>query len=79
MCGDLDISVTVHQSTSIPNGLMELAGQHSADLVVVGSPSSGLLGRVALRRVTERLVHTSEVPVAIAPRGYPLSPFPSHG
>src|SRR5436190_41383 len=46
--GNLDISVTVHQSTSIPNGLMELASQHSADLVVVGSSSSGLLGSVAL-------------------------------
>jgi nucleotide-binding universal stress UspA family protein len=74
--GDLDIAVTVHQSTSIPNGLMELVAQHSADLVVVGSSSSGLLGRVALGSVTERLVHTSEVPVAIAPRGYPLSPVP---
>jgi nucleotide-binding universal stress UspA family protein len=74
--GDVDISVTVHQSTSIPNGLMELAGQHSADLVVVGSSSSGLLGRVALGSVTERLVHTSQVPVAIAPRGYPPSPVP---
>jgi nucleotide-binding universal stress UspA family protein len=74
--GDLDIAVTVHQSTSIPNGLMELVAQHSAELVVVGSSSSGLLGRVALGSVTERLVHTSEVPVAIAPRGHPLSPVP---
>jgi nucleotide-binding universal stress UspA family protein len=76
VCGDLDIAVTVHQSTSIPHGLMELVAQHSAELVVVGSSSSGLLGRVALGSVTERLVHTSEVPVAIAPRGYPLSPVP---
>ena len=65
--GDLDISMTVHHSTSIPNGLMELANQHSADLVVVGSSSSGLLGRVALGSVTDRLVHTSKVSVAIAP------------
>ena len=74
--GDLDISVTVHHSTSIPSGLMELVAQHSADVVVVGSSSSGLLGRIALGSVTERLVHTSEVPVAIAPRGYPSSPVP---
>jgi nucleotide-binding universal stress UspA family protein len=72
--GDLDISVTAHQSTSIPRGLIELVDQHSADLVVVGSSSSGLLGRVALGSVTERLVHTAEVPVAIAPRGYPFNP-----
>ena len=55
---------------------MELVAQHGADLVVVGSSSSGLLGRIALGSVTERLVHTSKVPVAIAPRGYPSSPVP---
>jgi nucleotide-binding universal stress UspA family protein len=74
--GDLDISVMVHHSTSIPNGLMELVDQHSADVVVVGSSSSGLLGRVTLGSVTERLVYTSKVPVALAPRGYPSSPVP---
>jgi nucleotide-binding universal stress UspA family protein len=74
--GDLDITVTVHHSTSIPNGLMELAGQHGADVVVVGSSSSGLLGRITLGTVTERLVHTSQVPVALAPRGYPSTPVP---
>lgn len=73
---DLDISVVVQYAPSVPRGLMELADQHTADLVVVGSSSSGLLGRVALGSVTDRLVHTAAVPVAIAPRGYPLSPVP---
>jgi nucleotide-binding universal stress UspA family protein len=70
------VSVIVHESSSIPMGLMELVDQHGADLVVVGSSSSGLLGRVALGSVTESLVHTAAVPVAIAPRGYPSSPVP---
>ena len=74
--GDLDISTTVHHSSSISQGLMELVGQHGADVVVVGSSSSGLLGRIALGSVTARLVHTSKVPVALAPRGYPPSPVP---
>ena len=74
--GDLDMTVLVHQSTSIPTGLTDLASEHNAELVVVGSSSSGLLGRVALGSVTERLVHTAAVPVAIAPRGYPMSPGP---
>jgi nucleotide-binding universal stress UspA family protein len=74
--GDLDIPTGVHQSTSIPTGLIELIEAHGASLVVVGSSSSGLLGRVALGSVTERLVHTASVPVAIAPRGYPLGPEP---
>ena len=73
---DLDISVVVHQSTSIPTGLTDLAAAQQADLVVVGSSSSGLLGRVALGSVTDRLVHTAAVPVAIAPRGYPMSVGP---
>lgn len=76
LSGDLDLTVMVHHSTSIPNGLMELAHQHGADVVVVGSSSSGLLGRVTLGSVTDRLVHTSKVPVAIAPRGYPSSSTP---
>ncbi len=66
----LDIPVVVHQSTSIPTGLMELVDANEASLAVVGSSSSGLLGRVGLGSVTERLVHTASVPVAIAPRGY---------
>jgi nucleotide-binding universal stress UspA family protein len=74
--GDLDIPTVVHQSTSIPTGLTELVEAHDARLVVVGSSSSGLLGRVTLGSVTERLVHTAAVPVAIAPRGYPLGPEP---
>lgn len=74
--GDLDIPTVVHQSTSIPTGLIELVAAHDARLVVVGSSSSGLLGRVSLGSVTERLVHTAAVPVAIAPRGYPLGPEP---
>jgi nucleotide-binding universal stress UspA family protein len=73
---DIDIPTVVHQSSSIPTGLIDLVAEHNASLVVVGSSSSGLLGRVALGSVTERLVHTAAVPVAIAPRGYPLGPEP---
>ena len=74
--GDIDVSIVVHKATSVPEGLTELATHHRADAVVVGSSSSGLLGRVALGSVTDRLVHTAAVPVAIAPRSYPLSREP---
>jgi nucleotide-binding universal stress UspA family protein len=56
--------------------LIELAAVHEPTLVVVGSSSSALLGRVALGSVTDRLVHTAAVPVAIAPRGYATAPDP---
>lgn len=68
---DVQTSTVIHQSSSVPTGLLELAVANQANLVVVGSSSSGLLGRVALGSVTERLVHTAALPVAIAPRGYP--------
>lgn len=68
---DLDVWPLVHQAPSVPVGLTELAAEMSADIVVVGSSSSGLFGRIALGSVTDRLVHTAAVPVAIAPRGYP--------
>ncbi len=71
---DLDVWQIVHQARSIPEGLTELAAEMDADVVVVGSSSSGLLGRIALGSVTDRLVHTAAVPVAIAPRGYPGHP-----
>lgn len=72
--GDLDVQQVVHRASSVPAGLVELAAQVSADTVVVGSSSSGALGRIALGSVTDRLVHTAAVPVAIAPRGYPAQP-----
>ncbi|OMB79945.1 universal stress protein [Mycolicibacterium conceptionense] len=67
---DLDVTSVVHESTSIPTGLIELADTHRVTLVTVGSSSSGMIGRVTLGSVTERLVHTARVPVAFAPRAY---------
>ncbi|WP_418005499.1 universal stress protein [Mycobacterium sp. PDNC021] len=74
--GRPDVPTLVHESGSIPTGLLELAQEFQARAVVLGSSSSGLLGRVALGSVTERLVHTAQVPVAIAPRGYAFNTGP---
>ena len=71
---DLDVWPIVHQATSVPEGLTELAAEVNADIVVVGSSSTGLLGRIALGSVTDRLVHTAQLPVVIAPRSYPAHP-----
>lgn len=71
---EMDIWQIVHRATSVPEGLTQLAAEMSAEIVVVGSSSSGLLGRISLGSVTDRLVHTAAVPVAIAPRGYPADP-----
>ncbi|MGW5152185.1 universal stress protein [Rhodococcus koreensis] len=76
--GSRGITTVIHHSTSVPRGLLELAAEHDASYVVVGSSSVGLRGKVALGSVTERLVHTASVPVAIAPRGYSSSSVPIH-
>ncbi len=55
-------SAVVNESDFIPKGLTELATELKADAVVVGSSSSGLLGRVTLGSVTGRLVHTARCP-----------------
>jgi len=68
------VPTLVHESSSIPTGLIELVAELNASMVVVGSSSSGLLGRVALGSVTARLVNSAAVPVALAPRGYPEQP-----
>ena len=67
---DTTAASLVHEARSAPAGLMEVAAEHDAALVVVGSCSTGVLGRVALGSVTDRLVHSSAVPVALPPRGY---------
>ena len=72
----VNVTPMIRHSSSIPKGLMEIAAEYGAGIVVLGSSSSGLAGRIALGSVTERLVHTASVSVAIAPRGYAPSSLP---
>jgi nucleotide-binding universal stress UspA family protein len=62
-----DVSVTplVHHARSAPAGLLELAEQHEAGMVVVGFGTGVHVGSA-----TGRLLHSSHVPVAVAPRGF---------
>jgi nucleotide-binding universal stress UspA family protein len=50
--------------------LSDLAGDERQDLIVVGSPHRGLLGRALLGSVAKSLLHRAPVPVAVAPRGF---------
>jgi nucleotide-binding universal stress UspA family protein len=60
----------VHHARSAPAGLLEVAGQHNPGVIVVGSSPAGAFGRVAVGSVSNRLMHSSPFPVALAPRGY---------
>lgn len=67
---DVEAEFRIHEARSVPSGLVELAESESADVIVVGNASHGVLGRVSLGSVTNHLVHSSPVPLALAPRGF---------
>src|SRR3712207_3497987 len=59
-----------HGARSVPMGLLQLAEQHGARLLVVGSSTAGPFGHVSLGSATDRLLHSSPVSLALAPRGF---------
>lgn len=63
-----------HSARSAPAGLLELAERYEARMIVLGSSSAGMFGHVALGSVTDRLVHSSTVTLALAPRGFRAAP-----
>lgn len=67
---DVDAEYRVHDARSVPSGLVELAESASADVIVLGNASRGVLGRISLGSTTNHLVHSSPVPIALAPRGF---------
>jgi nucleotide-binding universal stress UspA family protein len=67
---DVTATFVRHSARSAPAGLLELAAEHQATLIVLGSSSVGGFGHVALGSVTDRLLHSSPVPVALATRGF---------
>ncbi len=64
--------VTRARSTAV--GLLEVAHEHGARLLVLGSSTAGVLGRVAFGSVADRLLHTSPLPVVLGPRGFRCRP-----
>lgn len=68
--GSVQAEFLIHEASSVRRGLLELAEQREAQLIVVGSASGGEEGRIALGSVGDALLHASPVPVAIAPRGF---------
>ncbi|TXK41934.1 universal stress protein [Nonomuraea sp. C10] len=55
-------------------GLVELARKRGADVVVIGSAPRGRRGRISLGSTADQLLHSSPVPVLLAPRGYAEDP-----
>ncbi|MFT4221030.1 MAG: universal stress protein [Microbacterium sp.] len=67
---EVDATASWVGARSVPQALLSAAADAEASAIVVGSGDEAPDGRIRLTSKTDRLVHSSEVPVAIAPRGY---------
>ncbi len=68
--GDVTAAATWVTGRSVPAALLERAAALDASILVVGSGDAGTPGRITLTSKTSRLVHSSTLPVAIAPQDY---------
>ena len=59
---------------SFAQTLSEFAEEKSSDLIVVGGARDGFFGGHTIGPVTGALLHSSSIPVALAPRGYADDP-----
>jgi nucleotide-binding universal stress UspA family protein len=71
---DIVVEVQVHHARSAPAGLLDVAQRHDATVIVAGSSAAGGPGHVSLGGTTSRLLHSSPLPVALAPHGFRTRP-----
>jgi nucleotide-binding universal stress UspA family protein len=76
MPDDVATTYVRKRARSAPTGLLEVALEYDAHMVVLGSSCAGTFGHVALGSVTDRLLHSSPVMTALAPRGFRSRPAP---
>lgn len=70
----VEVTYDVTTARSESAGLLAAVERHDARMLVAGSSADGHWGHIALGSVTDRLLHSSPVPIAIAPRGYRADP-----
>jgi nucleotide-binding universal stress UspA family protein len=75
-----DVASKLHlrYAESFAEGLIEAAHEFDARLIVIGTAGGGLLGRSRIGSVANELLHSSDVPVLLAPSGSREVPA-SHG
>ena len=67
-------SSSVLVGESFAESLISFAEQKNSDLIVVGGARDGFFGGHTIGPVTGALLHSSTIPVALAPRGYADDP-----
>ncbi|MBN6057862.1 universal stress protein [Nonomuraea sp. RK-328] len=73
IAGD-DAEYVIHTHRGSGRGLVELARRRGADVIVIGSAPGGAKGRIGIGSTADQLLHSSPVPVLLAPRGYADDP-----
>jgi nucleotide-binding universal stress UspA family protein len=68
--GELGLETRGFGGGSPAKVMTELAEGEGIDLIVVGSPHRGAIGRALIGSVADNLLHGSPRPVVVAPRGY---------
>ena len=63
----------VRLARSVPSALHDAATEHAPSALVLGSSEDAVRGRIAVGSVADRVLHSSPVPVAIAPRGFTVA------
>jgi nucleotide-binding universal stress UspA family protein len=71
---DIPATFLLHRAHSTPGGLLEVAEQRGARMIVAGSSVQGGSGHVSLGSATSRLVHSSPIIVALAPHKFRCRP-----
>lgn len=64
----VDFHKVAHRSAS--GGLAEAVEELGSELLVLGSAADGRLGQMVVGSTSDRLLHSSSVPMVISPRGY---------
>jgi nucleotide-binding universal stress UspA family protein len=72
--GDVPARTSWTAGPSVPSALLDAARAERADMLVVGSGEEVAHGQIGLTSKTDRILHSSTVPVAVAPRGYQAGP-----
>lgn len=65
----VEVRFEVVTARSAPAGLTHTVEETGAQLLVAGSSADGPWGHIALGSTTDRMLHSSAVPVVLAPRG----------
>ena len=66
----MEVATSSYTGSSPAHVLHDVAESEGAELVVIGSPHRGALGRTFLGSVGEALLHGAPCPLLVAPRGF---------